>query len=256
MGFEQTTNEIGRHRKVEHVPQHRRKGGNHMRVVDEPMQPHSLNALSATRKVPSVPTEVGLAGVTDRAIGQTPGEDGIARVRDSLKRIERREALDRMIKDREKVGCVIRAVESAFSAKATIQETAQRLADVREITRRYATGQDTYDNLREEDVHRVTAYYNDLKTHDSQLGEAMRGYTLSVKEMTSEEIKQAIQDGGKVLASTRIRYKGQDMQHLMHIDYFDSTGRFVDASDNGSGEVNAPSYFCFVFDKAAEMDDK
>jgi hypothetical protein len=262
MPVEQGPTRVEMNQRARHVPKHRR-GGRHRHDPSRPEQSYPSHSPSSTLKIPGVVSHEILPQV-DVMDGRNAhpkrtayAEDGSRRVSESLQRLERREEFDRLTKERENAGCVIRAVESAFHAKATIPEVEERLTDVRDMLHKNITGEDTYENFRAEDIRRVTAYYERLKTHtETPLGKAMRDYTLSLREMTKQDIQEAVLDGKKVLASTLIKYKDKEVQHLMHVDYFSSTGRFVDVSDNGSVEVNAPSYFCFVFDKAPEVGDQ
>lgn len=238
--------------KIAYSPRHR-KGGRHTRVTARPERPPTRHTDTGPLRIAGGTTHdiahAAISGLPDvGSLTQVDKDSGAHRVGQAVRKLERREVHDQL----EKAGCVIRAAESAFNAKASVPEIEDRLVDVRNLKIKFESGDVSYEDLRTEDIRLAKEYYERIKTRESSLGKVMRDYAISVKEMTKEEMQQAISDGSKVLASTRIRYGNTDVQHLMHVDYFSSTGRLAAVSDEHPIEITAPSYLCYVFEKTPE----
>lgn len=159
-------------------------------------------------------------------------------------------------------GCVLRSLESAFGASPTNVEIDQRLHDLDLAKQEGNNFWDSLDiSMRSEqirsqvrafmdaDIHRVYAFINDLRTHDTALGNAMRPYEPQVVKVSTDELPPLLTSNQPVLIMTAVRGRGRHMSHLI----MDDSGRVLSASD-GNVEVNiAPgTYNVIVFQKNAE----
>ena len=101
-----------------------------------------------------------------------------------------------------------------------------------------------------EDDRAIREYYNSLRSHDTPLGIAMKDYTLSVKDLSAKEVKEAILADRKVIIVDLL----PDLTHLMHIGYNQNVG-FTSISDSDAKVQLFPyaKYPCYIFDRKSEQ---
>jgi hypothetical protein len=157
--------------------------------------------------------------------------------------------------DQQLFGCVITAIESAMGVEATANEKDYRLNLVNDRIDQWAKAivtlnreviENTAGEIGQEDKNDVRDYYQELYTHDSLLGKAIRKFDMNLVELKPNEIRDTILENKIVLLMTP--------NHIGHIIYVPETG-FLSKSDNDRpvGLNEDDSYMIFIFTKCKNL---
>lgn len=129
--------------------------------------------------------------------------------------VERIDRLERIIRG----GCVMRSLESAFSAEATDKEFDLWFAKTDEATRDFGqllewiqpSGQDAFGGIFHRAVrHQLREFLGELSQQDSPLGAAVRGYSWKERELLPIGMERMVKSGNQLLV-----YMGTN--HMAHV---------------------------------------
>jgi len=189
-----------------------------------------------------------------RAVAE-PASDGTLpfgrRFPEAARRLGVREKLDKLVTaEKEDIGCVVRALESAFVENASNEETIQRFRDIKEIDKIPP------EDLFLSDTARIRTYYEWIRKRGiSDLGKEMKPYDIYEADMSVSEIIQAITDENfrdRKIIIYMLENDDPDQPHLAHIGYDKSTSTFRRLSDDTDMVFTMPEYHCYIFDKSTE----
>jgi len=91
----------------------------------------------------------------------------------------REEEIKQVEQDESLFGCAIRTVQSVLGAEASPEEKKQRFDSVRDLKRWTEARIDNFENLVEDDIRMTREFFENLRYHETGLGEAMRQHIIS-----------------------------------------------------------------------------
>lgn len=252
---------IGRLRKVGHALMHR-KGGRHSegQLHLRPEQHASSSRPSTNLTSPNFDSpETSPSDILPTVAGKRPHHEMRPDHHPFLLLNANNENNGQELDSQEErlLGCGIKAIESVLGAKATVAEKIQRIEAAKFIDRLTEAKIDTFDNLVAEDFKNTKEWYESLRLHETELGEAMRKYELAEAQMTTDEMRTAIINGRKIIIMTvaedRLFNGERNYMHLMHVGYNYEDGNGFSSLSDGYPEIalngSMGNYHCLVFDE-------
>ncbi len=132
----------------------------------------------------------------------------------------------------ESEGCVVRSLESAFDCPATLDEMRLRSGHLDQIRADAKTlhldPQTDFGSriIRQMDDKMFDRFVEEVCSHDTPLGMALRTHNFAHVSLNSEETERLLEEGSKLLLSLKTPGKSGHMSHVQIED-----GKIVQVSD-------------------------